>query len=724
MKWKISRTCLIVSFFLLSMTGMSFGAEYWLSAESFTKTMPDGQMIPMWGYGRCDADFAACDPPTVPGPELTVPTGDNTLTINLRNNLPGPTSIIIPGQIAGMTPVWVHPTTQAVTQGTRDPGDVVSRVRSLTHETASGGTGTYTWNQVSPGTYMYESGTQIQVQVQMGLYGMMKKNAQAGQVYSGISYNSEVTLFFSEIDPALHGAVALGTYGTPSGPTSTIDYLPKYFLINGDPFTHGRSAIPVGNSGQTILLRFLNAGLQDIVPMLQGLYMDLLAEDGKVYPFRKRQYSLQLAAGKTMDALILNAPAGYFPIYDRRLHLTSAAASPGGMMAYLRVAGAAEYTLTVTKAGVGTGTVLSASLPGGIDCGLDCQEIINANTVLSLNAIADPGSFFAGWSGDAVGIANPLTVTMDSNKNITANFITTPAAATLVSPSGSITDTTPTYTWNAVLGSSQYYLWVNDSTGNKIKQWYTAAEVGCPDYTGTCSATPAIQLAGGAATWWIQTRNPVGDGPWSSGMNFTVVPPPPATLVSPTGIISDSTPTYTWNAVLDSTWYQLWVNDSTGNKINQWYTAADAGCPDGVGTCSVTPTTEVVGASQWWVRTYSNAGYGPWSTPLSFTTPIPAVPSAATLVSPSGAVADTTPTYTWNAVFNATWYQLWVNDVTGNKVQTWYPAADAGCPDGTGTCSVTPATALATGPASWWIRTYNAAGYGPWSTRMDFTINP
>jgi hypothetical protein len=55
------------------MSGSSWGAEYWLRAEVMTKTMPDTSVITMWGFAQCTADFATCDPATVPGPQLTVP---------------------------------------------------------------------------------------------------------------------------------------------------------------------------------------------------------------------------------------------------------------------------------------------------------------------------------------------------------------------------------------------------------------------------------------------------------------------------------------------------------------------------------------------------------------------------------------------------------------------------------------------------------------------------
>jgi hypothetical protein len=96
--------------------------------------------------------------------------------------------------------------------------------------------------------------------------------------------------------------------------------------------------------------------------------------------------------------------------------------------------------------------------------------------------------------------------------------------------------------------------------------------------------------------------------------------PGSATLVSPVGTINEDTPTYTWNAVSDATWYNLWVNDSTGNPIDNWYSAADAGCGSGSGSCSITPETELaLGSCVWWIKTYNNDGHGDWSSSLSFT---------------------------------------------------------------------------------------------------------
>ena len=84
-------------------------------------------------------------------------------------------------------------------------------------------------------------------------------------------------------------------------------------------------------------------------------------------------------------------------------------------------------------------------------------------------------------------------------------------------------------------------------------------------------------------------------------------------------------------------------------------------------------------------------------------------------------IGTATPTYRWNAVPGATYYYLWVNDSSATpKIAQWYSAAAAGCGAGTGTCTATPSTALAAGAERWWIHTWNANGYGPWSVALNF----
>ena len=54
-------------------------------------------------------------------------------------------------------------------------------------------------------------------------------------------------------------------------------------------------------------------------------------------------------------------------------------------------------SLTISKTGVGTGTVTSD--PPGIDCGETCSVWFARDTAVTLIATADSGSEFGGWSG-------------------------------------------------------------------------------------------------------------------------------------------------------------------------------------------------------------------------------------------------------------------------------------------------------------------------------------
>lgn len=338
---------------LFSFPPAASAIDYWLRAEPLAVTMPGAVSVSMWGYASCtDSTFSSCSTASVPGPALTVPVGDPLLAIHLRNDLPANTSIVIPGQTAIMTPVWTDGTSGSRTSTSQ-------RVRSLTHETlAGGGTADYSWSNLKPGTYFYHSGTQPQVQVQMGLYGGMKKDSAAGEIYPGVTYSNEVTLIYSEIDPALHAAVASGNYGPGTAMPSTLNYQPKYFLINGKPFQAGDPAVANLTAGQRTLLRFINAGLQTHVPVLNGMSMRLVAEDGNPYPWPanpREQYSVMLPAAKTMDAIIVplaaaNGGAARYPIYDRRMGLSNNGAPDGGMLAFLDVgAGGAAPSFTTVN---------------------------------------------------------------------------------------------------------------------------------------------------------------------------------------------------------------------------------------------------------------------------------------------------------------------------------------------------------------------------------------
>jgi Divergent InlB B-repeat domain len=81
-----------------------------------------------------------------------------------------------------------------------------------------------------------------------------------------------------------------------------------------------------------------------------------------------------------------------------------------------------SYTLTVHRAGSGTGTVTSS--PGGIACGTQCSAVYEQGKKITLTATPASGSTFAGWSGGGCAGAGACVVTLNSNTTVTATFDT------------------------------------------------------------------------------------------------------------------------------------------------------------------------------------------------------------------------------------------------------------------------------------------------------------
>jgi FtsP/CotA-like multicopper oxidase with cupredoxin domain len=366
-----SMRAVLVALLLAAAVGPLFGqnATYNLRVGKIDWTMPDGVRVTLWGYGLVSYDLGngqtgtGDGTPAIPGPRLTVPAGVQGLVVYLENALPELPGEALPPAVSILIPGQALPLAEApaVTGPVRNTD---GRVVSFVHETAPGATQAYIWPSISPGTYLYHSGTHPAVQVQMGLYGALTKNAVEAdatvdpvvraQAYPGAAneYDKDILLIYSEIDPALHLAVAgdptavppvLPTYGTPTYP-STINYHPKYFLVNGEvaDAAFDETNAPVNDAaaltttGSATLLRFVNASLWDHVPQVLGAHVTVLAEYGKPYPYPRQHYSLLLPAGKTLDAVLTPAADGDYPIFDRRLFRSNVPSVLGSMYALIR----------------------------------------------------------------------------------------------------------------------------------------------------------------------------------------------------------------------------------------------------------------------------------------------------------------------------------------------------------------------------------------------------
>lgn len=386
---------------------LTTAATFELCAGAFPKTMADGVSVTMWGFapGGVTATGACAAVPTVPGPEMDTNT-DLLLDVTLHNTLSVPVSLIIPGQSlptnGGVVtaPVYDNP---AATDRSR-------RVRSLVHEAAPGGSAVYNWASVKPGSHLYHSATHQQVQVQMGLYGAMIRDAGPGEAYAGVLYDSTVSLYYSEVDPALHQAVASNCFGSilvadptcngvakPAWMSSTREYHPRYFLVNGAA-SDGSLPIIAGQVGQNILIRFFNAGLISHMPQSLN-HMIQVAENGYPLTVTRNQLAVSLQALMTADVIMSPTVEGTVAVFDRRLRLSDGSTN-NGLMSKLNVLASTGLPPGVPTAGNDSGTTTEDAAVEIALTANDSADALNGRTLnlasIVIRSLPGHGSVVAG----------------------------------------------------------------------------------------------------------------------------------------------------------------------------------------------------------------------------------------------------------------------------------------------------------------------------------------
>ncbi|MFZ5883845.1 MAG: InlB B-repeat-containing protein, partial [Chloroflexota bacterium] len=173
---------------------------------------------------------------------------------------------------------------------------------------------------------------------------------------------------------------------------------------------------------------------------------------------------------------------------------------------------AACYTLTAS-ANPGAGGVVTTSAQ-------NCAGGYVAGNVVQVTVMPNTGYVFTGWSGDASGTATTVSVTMNGNKSVTANL----RGNTLLSPSGTLTSWSNTFTWTGHPTATHYLLVVQRPDDSFVLwKWYTASQAGCAGGSA-CSLSPAelAGLANGSYKWRIRDYGAYGYGPFTPYMNFTL----------------------------------------------------------------------------------------------------------------------------------------------------------------------------------------------------------
>ncbi|MEA3151814.1 MAG: hypothetical protein QOD56_2753 [Gammaproteobacteria bacterium] len=325
-------------------TGAAGTPAFNLSAAAMRATQPNGKSVYTWGYGCASTSGngfapsaisttrgANCPNAQLPGPTLIVTEGD-IVTVTLTNNLPaaaGNTSILFPG----FKVTTSGGTAGLLTQEAPSAGACMTALHPNCNAV------TYSFTASGPGTHSYFSGTQSDLQVEMGMYGALIvlpshvpanaclatanlaaeanskeqdfRLARAAYDNAATCYDREYLFQFSEMDDNIHSqaeqqvladqAKENQTSGSgcmaPTGclVVATEPYAPGYFMVNGrsmpddmDPnyvFQYPNQPYngnPHMHPGELTLVRIIGQGRWQHPFHEHGNHVRVLARDGNL----------------------------------------------------------------------------------------------------------------------------------------------------------------------------------------------------------------------------------------------------------------------------------------------------------------------------------------------------------------------------------------------------------------------------------------------------------
>ena len=146
-----------------------------------------------------------------------------------------------------------------------------------------------------------------------------------------------------------------------------------------------------------------------------------------------------------------------------------------------------QFPVTVLFAGTGSGSV--TSIPAGIAGKTEASAMFQAGSQVTLNAVADSGNSFAGWSGACTG-TGPCTVTMDAAKSVTASFTLNNYSVTVTTGGHGTVTSTPsgiTCAETSCSGSFPYGTSLTVSVVPASGYFFTGWSGGSCSGTGSCA---------------------------------------------------------------------------------------------------------------------------------------------------------------------------------------------------------------------------------------------
>ncbi len=300
----------------------------------------------------------------------------------------------------------------------------------------------------------------------------------------------------------------------------------------------------------------------------------------------------------------------------------------------------------------------------------------------------------------------------------------------------------PIMTWNHDPNASWFNVWVGTPAPEYEAvsfDWYEKTDIICGGLT--CTLAPdAHPPSNGTYELWVRSWGPEGfstggsfEG-WAGPYAFSVTNSQPNVIDALTTTHTNSgRPTVGWNPVNGATWYHVQFLDSSDAVVySNWYAALEIGCDT---TCQVA-TSAILENNQTYSGRMQAWGPGGFNSGSATTfvngadfTVDAASAAAPTGLTPTGTINTAAPVFSWNAVTDASWYELLVDPAPNAQTelnpahQQWYPAEQLGCTGG-GICSIQVNDLyLTNGGHSFRVRAYTPAGVGNFSADAGFTIS-
>jgi FtsP/CotA-like multicopper oxidase with cupredoxin domain len=266
------------------------------AAKAGEVSTPDGGSVHFWGYEDLGNNEGVALP-QYPGPTLILNQNDS-VTITLTSELPFAqcTSIVFPGHAVTASGGSAGPLTRE-SCGALDPV-------------------TYTFTASEPGTYTYNSGTEAELQIEMGLVGtiIVRPNMGENHAYNdvGTAFDHEYLFLLTQMDPIIHQLAEQGRFAE----IDMTSYWPVYWFINGRAAPDTLAAplvawlphqpyntLPRMLPGENLLMRIVGASQGQHPFHFHGNNADVIARDGRMLMHPRSKFTTLSVPGQTVDQI-------------------------------------------------------------------------------------------------------------------------------------------------------------------------------------------------------------------------------------------------------------------------------------------------------------------------------------------------------------------------------------------------------------------------------------